>query len=133
MAYIDQARKAVLAPAIQAILKKYGIKGTLSIRQHRALVLSITSGSIDFILNFNETNRDRKYFQPASTAISVNPYWIHETFSGSAFAFLAEIIPAMNLGNHDNSDIQSDYFDVGWYIDINIGRWDKPYKFVQGA
>jgi hypothetical protein len=36
----------------------------------------------------------------------------------------------MNDGNHDNSDIQSDYFDVGWYISINVGRWDKPYELV---
>ena len=41
--------------------------------------------------------------------------------------FLSEVIPAMNNGNHDNSDIQTDYFDVGWYIDVNIGKWNKPY------
>jgi hypothetical protein len=34
---------------------------------------------------------------------------------------------AMNDGNHDRSDIQTDYFDVGWYVDVNIGRWNKPY------
>jgi hypothetical protein len=33
----------------------------------------------------------------------------------------------MNGGNHDNSDVQTDYFDVGWYVDVNIGSWDKPY------
>jgi hypothetical protein len=33
----------------------------------------------------------------------------------------------MNDGNYDNSDIQSDYFSVGWYIDVNVGKWDKPY------
>jgi hypothetical protein len=30
-------------------------------------------------------------------------------------------------GNHDNSDIQSDYFDVGWYVEVNIGKWNKAY------
>jgi hypothetical protein len=24
----------------------------------------------------------------------------------------------------------TDYFDVGWYIDIKIGKWDKPYNFT---
>jgi hypothetical protein len=33
----------------------------------------------------------------------------------------------MNMGNHDNSDIMTDYFDVGWYVDVNIGLWNKPY------
>jgi hypothetical protein len=31
-------------------------------------------------------------------------------------------------GNHDRSDIQSDYFDVGWYVDVNIGSWNRPYE-----
>jgi hypothetical protein len=29
-----------------------------------------------------------------------------------------ELRDAMNSGNHDNSDIMSDYFDVGWYVSI---------------
>jgi hypothetical protein len=29
-----------------------------------------------------------------------------------------ELRDAMNNGNHDNSDIMSDYFDVGWYVSI---------------
>ena len=36
----------------------------------------------------------------------------------------------MNDGNHDRSDPQSDYFDVGWYVDVNIGKWNKPYTLV---
>jgi hypothetical protein len=34
---------------------------------------------------------------------------------------------AMN-GNHDNSDIMTDYFDVGWYFNLSVGDWDKPFK-----
>jgi hypothetical protein len=33
----------------------------------------------------------------------------------------------MMVGNHNRSDIMSDYHDVGWYVDINIGQWNKPY------
>ena len=60
-------------------------------------------------------------------SLDVNPYWYHEHFDGKAKKFLSEVIPAMNKGNHDNSDIQTDYFDVGWYVDVNVGKWDKPY------
>ena len=28
---------------------------------------------------------------------------------------------------YDRSDIQTDYFDVAYYISIHIGKWDKPY------
>jgi hypothetical protein len=34
----------------------------------------------------------------------------------------------MDIGNHDRSDIQTDYFDVGWYKSVNIGTWNKPYE-----
>ena len=44
-----------------------------------------------------------------------------------AVSFLDEVLPAMNVGNHNRSDLMTDYFDVGWYIDINIGRYNKPY------
>jgi len=35
----------------------------------------------------------------------------------------------MNNGNHNNSDIQTDYFDVGWYITVNLGKYDTPYIY----
>jgi hypothetical protein len=29
--------------------------------------------------------------------------------------------------NWDHSDIQTDYFDVHFYLHVNIGKWDKPF------
>lgn len=135
MAYMSQERKAQIAPKIKAICKKYGVKASLAVRHHSTLVLNIKEGAIDFIGNYNSVNVDRSRpahlpFQPATKSIDVNPYWYHEHFNGKAKAFLTEIISAMNNGNHDRSDIQTDYFDVGWYVDINIGRWDKPYALA---
>ena len=125
MAYMSQERKAQLAPAIKAICKKYGIKATIAVRHHSTLVLNIKQGKIDFIGNYNATQRpgDRQ----AKDHIDVNPYWYHDHFTDDALAFLSELFPAMNAGNHDRSDIQTDYFDVGWYVDVNIGSWNKPY------
>lgn len=136
MAYVSQELKAKLTPQIKAVCKKYGIKATVAVRNHSTLVVNISQGKIDFIKNFNEVNADKPRpshlpFQPAKDSIDVNPYWYHEHFSGDALAFLQELIPAMNNGNHDRSDIQTDYFDVGWYIDVNIGRWNKPYALIK--
>jgi hypothetical protein len=44
-----------------------------------------------------------------------------------------ELRDAMNDGNWDNSDPQTDYFNVGWYSYIKIGRFGKPYKLVASA
>ena len=115
MAYVSQELKAKLAPTIKAICKKYNVKASLAVRHHSTLVLNVKEGDIDF-------GGDR---------IQVNPYWYKDHYKGRALAFLSEVIPAMNAGNWDKSDIQTDYFNVGWYIDVNIGRWNKPYALVK--
>lgn len=132
MAYMSQERKNELAPGIKAILKKYGVKGTLAVRNHMTLVLNIKSAKIDFIGNYNKVGHDKMNygrFDPVSSGnIQVNPYHYADHFDGKAKDFLSEVIPAMKTGNWDNSDIMTDYFDVGWYIDVNIGQWDKPFQ-----
>lgn len=121
MAYVSQDLKAKLAPAIKAVCKKHGVKATLAVRNHSTLVLNIKSGKIDFFGDFSNEGCDRRF------GIQVNPYHYQSHFSGRALRFLSDVIPLMNSGNHDNSDIQTDYFDVGWYVDVNIGQWNRPY------
>jgi len=120
MAYMSQENKKSKAPAIKAILKKYGLKGSLRVQHYSTLILTIKSGKIDFVSNFQDkTKREFNY--------QVNEYYIEETYTGVAAEALNELKDAMMEGNHNNSDIQTDYFDVGWYISIDIGKWDKPY------
>ena len=134
MAYVSKELKANKAPKIKKICQKYGVKGTLAVRNHSTLVLNIKSGPIDFIGNVNKvcgnSIRSASGFRPAKDHISINPHWFHEHFDGSAKKFLTEVLEVMNEGNHDRSDIQTDYFDVGWYVDVNIGKWDKPYSLI---
>ncbi len=128
MAYVSQELKAKLAPKIKAICKKYNVKATLAVRSHMTLCLNIKEGAIDFVGNFAKTTgKDANDWSVKKGNIDVNTYWFRDHFDGRAKQFLEEVIAAMNNGNHDNSDIQTDYFDVGWYIDVNIGRWDRPY------
>lgn len=123
MAYMNQEKKAKIAVAVKAICAKHGVKATLAVRSHMTLMLNIKSGKIDFFSDYGVegVNRD----------IQVNPYHYKSHFVGKSLKFLSEVIPAMNEGNHDNSDPMTDYFDVGWYIDVNIGRWNKPYELVK--
>lgn len=112
MAYMSQEKKKSLAPAIKAVLKEYGMKGSIGVDNHSTLVVNLSQGSIEF----------------GSTHDNVNHYWIASHYSGVAEKFLTKLKDVMMNGNHDNSDIMTDYFDVGWYIDINIGKWNKPYQ-----
>lgn len=126
MAWVSQERKKELAPAIKQVLKKYGLTGTVSVQNHSTLVVKITKGPIDFIKNYKENNE----FSFSDSYIDVNTYWIHDSYTGIAKEALTELKEAMTVGNWDRSDIQTDYFDVGWYIDIAIGSWKKPYELV---
>jgi hypothetical protein len=114
MAYMNQQRKAERVPAIKAVFKKYGIKGSISVRDHMVLVATLQSGPIDF---FDQTD----HYQ-------VNEYWIEKYFEGAARDCLLELRDAL-LGKdyfcHD--DIMTDYFHRSHYIDINLGKWNKPY------
>jgi hypothetical protein len=121
MAYMNQEKKAKIAPAVKAILKKYNVKASLAVSNHMTLVLNVKQGPIDFINDFGNSEDAAKF------GIQVNPYHYKSHFTGKSVKFLEEVITAMNVGNHDRSDIQSDYFDVGWYVDVNIGKWNKPY------
>lgn len=125
MAYVSQELKSKLAPQIKAICKKYGVKASLAVRNHSTLVLNVKSGKIDFIRDYGDSDDARKF------GIQVNPYHYKSHFEGKAKAFLSEVIPAMNDGNWDKSEIQYDYFNVGWYIDVNIGKWNKPYELTK--
>lgn len=128
MAYVSQELKAKLAPGIKSVLKKYKLKGSISVRNHSTLCVNIKSGALDFIKNYNDAvGSERCQARGATKYIDVNTYHIDKMFTGKPQKALEELKRAMSVGNHDRSDIMTDYFDVGWYIDINIGRWDRSY------
>ena len=132
MAYMSQEKKANLSPAIKAVLKKYKMKGTISVHNYSTLVLKIKSGPIDLIGNYNKTMGDKTgQYARTSTEMSINQYWYKEHFTGMALEFLNELVPLMFIGNHDRSDSMTDYCDVGWFVNIYVGQWDKPYLLTK--
>ena len=121
MAYINQETKKKIVSAVKPIMKKYGVKGTFSIRNNSTIVLNVKSGKVDFAAD---------YGKPEENYIQVNPYWFHDHFAGKSKKFLTETFAAMKkAGNwYDNSNAQIDYFDTAYYVDVNIGKWNQPYE-----
>lgn len=121
MAYVSQADKKRLAPAIKAVLKKYDMKGTIAVRNHRTLVVKLRSGRIDFA----------PYMRDRDTYIDVNVYWIDSHYTGVARDFLNELLAAMKGDRYFNDDdAMTDYFSRSHYTDIEVGAWNKPYVFM---
>jgi hypothetical protein len=123
MAYMNQEKKKVIAAKLKPVLKKYGVKGSLSVRNHMSIVLNVKSGKIDFFSDYGDIEDAKKF------GIQVNPYWFQDHFTGKSKEFLAEAFDALKAaGYYNNSDAQIDYFDTAYYYDINIGKWNKPYS-----
>jgi hypothetical protein len=120
MAYMNQERKATLVPGIKQALMKHKLKGRISVPDRFSLRVTISEGPVDFFAELQAPDYAGDY-------IDVNTYHYQSHFVGKSVQALDDVICAMQTGNWDNSDSQTDYFDIGWYIDVRIGKWDKPY------
>lgn len=133
MAYVSQEMKRAKAPAIKAVLKKYGIKGTISVDNHSSLVVTLTEGKMDFIGEANRYNREiaerrNERFYPVSGNYKVNTYYLNEQYTGKMRRFFNELLAAMRGTDwFDDSNSMIDYFHIAFYTDINVGRWNRAY------
>jgi len=112
MAWMNQEKKSEIAPAVKSILKQHGAKGSLSVRHNSTLVLTITESPFDI-----------------GDHASINPYHFREFYKDDPefVEFVGKLHDAMMVGNWDKSDIMTDYFNVGWYVEIRFGKWNKPH------
>lgn len=124
MAWMNQEKKAKIAEQLKAILPRPW-KWSLRVRHHSTLILTITAGPVDLLAGKIKWHNDE-----ARDHSSVNPYWFREHFAGEALEVVTRIMAAMNLNNHDRSDIQTDYFDVGHYVEVRVGEYGKPYAVL---
>jgi hypothetical protein len=139
MAYISQDRKKIIAKNVKAVCKSYGFGGrdvTVAVDNHSTLVVNLWNGPLDFIGDINAYNRaiaQRRGEQVRSTTgnYQVNPYWCEEHAVDPVIKrFFGDLLAAIkSTGYYNNSNSQIDYFDHDFYIDINCGKWDKPYNY----
>lgn len=132
MAYINQTTKANIVAAVKPILKKYGVKASFAVNNHSTFVVNIKSGKLDFIGNYNAVQYGRSYgydVNPAKDHLNINQYWFQEHFVGEVKDFIAELYTAIKTAGNwfDKSDAMTDYFNTAFYIDVNVGRWDRAY------
>lgn len=118
MAYINQEMKAQIKSEIDKVIKKYGkkVSYSLAIKCHLRLDVTISKSEFNFLENF-----------PGDSYITVNPYFLDKYFRNEELTFLKEFIQAINSLNHDNPNPHTDYFDVGYYTNVSIGKWEKPF------
>lgn len=140
MAYVSEEVITKARTALKALNKEYGVKATLSGKGDSRLCLTIAEGPIDFIGNYCETVKANRRMHDTQQVIdwvqregnvSVNQYYLDSSFSGIALEYLEKAKAIMYADHWDKSDIQSDYFNCAYYIDVRVGKWNKPYKLVK--
>jgi len=64
--------------------------------------------------------------------LQVNHYYIKDSvfYTDDCKKILLRVKELTDEYNYDNSDSQSDYFDVNFYLHLNIGEWDKPFQRI---
>ncbi|MBU2843545.1 hypothetical protein [Acidithiobacillus thiooxidans] len=123
MAHMTKEHKARIAAELKKFMPK-NWKYSLAIRHHAEIVMTIQSAPIDILAAAGKPDAKEmsltRYFR-ASELFKSNPE-LAELFQ--------KIRDALDLDNHDRSDLMTDYFDVGHYLTINIGKWNKPFTLA---
>lgn len=126
MAYMSSERKSRIKAAVDPVLKKYGLKGSLRKDTH-SITLTIRSGNVDF----KHLTVSPIACEPSKFYVQVNEYWLDSHWTGTALQVLEELKTAMRAADwYDNSDAMVDYFDTAYYPYIHLGSWQKGYQYT---
>lgn len=122
MAYMDQEMKAQIAAELKKVMPK-GWKYSLGVDDHSTIVLNIASAPVDLLKLAKEAGYS------SVCGVQVNPHYMQEHFKnaevGELFGKIKKVL--YGCGYYDNSDSQVDYFDTAYYVNVNIGKWNKPF------
>lgn len=133
MAHMNQEKKALIAAELKKSMPK-GWKYSLRVRHHSTLVLTIASAPIDLIDEVTLLHQGRMPSGEKPTYLGINHNYLERAFKNPAMVEIFDkIVDAMNTNNWDRSDVLSDYFDVGHYINIQIGSWERPFTVTEAS
>jgi len=116
MAFVSKELKATVHAKLKTIIPKTW-KWSLAVRNHSQLVLTVSKAPVDLVALNNGRNE-------------LNVYHFVEHLAKAPAeikTLIIDIIAALNTDNYNRSDYMSDYFDVGHYISLQFGKWDKPF------
>lgn len=111
----------------------------------RSMTIALMSGDFEALKGKGETQLNHfqllKPFEERSGLQAVSGEWVEVPegyavcngafVSCKAWEVLRRAVEIGNAENWNNSDSQIDYFDVNYYFNISIGKWDKNYEVVK--
>lgn len=137
MAFISKSEVQEKQKKLAKLNKQFNVSARFGGSNTHNLNLTIQSGAIDFIGNYCKTitsksadNSDAAYYACLNNVVQVNHYHMANQFDGEALKYLNKALEIMHENHFDESDPMTDHFNCAWYIRINVGKFNKPFKFV---
>lgn len=117
MAYISKEDVSMIRKALKEQFK--GFKFSVRMDNHYAIRVAILSGTTDF----------------GKTDYEGGTINHHHTDRYQDQELLERILHVINTAgtrkNYDRSDSMTDYFDVGYYVSLTLGKWDKAFVLTK--
>ena len=141
MAYISAEDVKHIRNELKKELPQY--KFSVVRDHHSSVTISLMKGPA-----FNDYEYFDRYNNVTKTANlsdgehhQINQFHLEDFYGKENAEILSKIdtisrtAPAKNGGKvwYNDSDIQTDYFDIAYYVHINVGKWNKPYEIVEAA
>lgn len=139
---MNQEQKKVIHSLLKEVIPK-SWKWSLAVQDHSTIILNIREADIDLIALCHQFFYDIFFIRLTCVmaegvgntkpikkpCYTVGSSEVHRYFIGEHKDLFERINKALNHGNYDRSDRMSDYINVGFYSEIRIGRWDKPFIY----
>ena len=93
-----------------------GYKFSVKKHHHSSIDVTLLKSPLDFSKDMEK--------QETVGYCSINHYYLNQYSNADVLKKMYEVI---NKGNYNKSDIMVDHFDVGFYVHMNIGDWEKHY------
>lgn len=117
MPYLDKEYTKGVRQELRARYPEF--KFSVRTRDHMSLSVKILSGPLDLIPNSSNGNEN------------VNQYHVDKHYEDSPIKrdFLNEVLSIMTKEHDGCVSTDGDYGNIpNFYIDLQIGQWDKPYE-----
>ena len=136
MAYISTEEVAAIRKELKKELPEY--KFSVTKHHHSSVTVAFMKGPA-----FAEfQSRDRYTGEFKDDVIEgheqLNHYWAMDFYGEKNGALIKKVekiiktapVKAGGREWYDKSDAMTDYFDTAYYMNIHVGKWDKPYEVV---
>lgn len=119
MAYLTKEKTIEVRNALKSAFPE--IKFSVRNADRSSLEVAIMAAPYDFFAGEDAERLERNGYQ------GINHYHFMRDPNILEKAIIDKIVRICNIGNYDNSRIEIDYFDCGYYFNLKVGKWDKPF------